>query len=363
MRHLTNFLPALGSADPRRSYLVLVRESFPVLSLPESVRLERISDAAAAAWLARITGDVVALPLRLRREHFSAVVSLTNSGPIWSPVPHVLFQRNSLYYCPYYLDSISGWLALETMIRRRLAVQSMKSADVVVTPSDAMADMIRTSCPSIQKARFRTLYHGFSRETLDDALEHKYFKMLEAKRGALLFYPTHPAPHKGFEVLFEILAKLKAGGLEFQLATTICLEDWPEVVYAYQNRVKELGLQEHVIFMGVVPQRQMGALYSMCDLMVYPSLCESFGFSMIEAMGHSVPIVAADTAVNREMCGNGALYYPALDPDAGADAVRAALEAPARLRLIENGARRLSSFDWSWRRYAREFVSMLDEIC
>jgi len=39
-------------------------------------------------------------------------------------------------------------------------------------------------------------------------------------------------------------------------------------------------------------------------------LCESFGFPLVEAMGARLPIVAADTPVNQEVCGKAAIYFP-----------------------------------------------------
>ena len=362
MRHITNFLPELGRWDADREYVVQVRESFPALDVAENIRFERVPDRACSTWLKRIAGDVFKLPRRLRREKYSAVVSLTNFGPTWSPVPHIFFQRNALYYCPYYLEKIGGWLKVETALRRRLAVESMKRADLIVTPSHAMGEMIREACPQTQNRRFHTLYHGFAKEALAGPLDEKFAQALASGKGIKLLFPTHAAAHKGFDVLFQMLARLKADGVEFCLFTIIARDDWPEGVETLEHIIRELGLTDHVVFMGRVPQYQMGELYAQCDLMVYPSLCESFGFSMIEAMGYGLPVVAADTAINREMCGEGALYYPPLDAAAGALAIKEALLTDVLPRLREGGSRRLLSFDWSWRRYAREFVEMIGSV-
>ena len=177
-----------------------------------------------------------------------------------------------------------------------------------------------------------------------------------------LFYPTHPAPHKGFTVLFRALADLKRRGIAATLFTTVQREDWPEHVVEYERQIAELDIADRVVFMGRVPQKQIGALYEACDLMVYPSLCESFGFSMIEAMGHALPIVAAGTAINKELCAGGALYYEPLSAKEAADRIEEALLPSVRARLIAGGKARVDSFDWSWDRYAREFVSLVDNV-
>lgn len=362
VRHLTSFLPALGKADQRQSYVVLVRESFPDVPTAENIRLKRIPDAAATAWGARVVADSIGLPLRLAREKVSAVVSLTNFGPIWAPVPHIVFQRNQIYYCPYYLDRIGGRLRIETALRRRLAVESMKRADLIVTPTDAMGQMIQDRCPQTRGRAFRTIYHGFSQSVMRDPLDSAPAQLLASGAGVKLLYPTHPAVHKGFEVLFDMLAALKAEGLSMCLFTTISPDDWPDGVAAYQRRIKQLNLRDNVVFLGRVPQGQMGAVYAQCSLMVYPSLCESFGFSMIEAMGYGLPIVAAGTATNREVCQSAASYYSPLDAAAGARAIIDALDPGVSERLRAGAATRLVSFDWSWARYAREFVQAVGSV-
>ena len=362
MRHLSNFLPELGRLDRSNEYVVLVRESIPVSCPSENIKIVSMKDRQAESWWARVGHDVFLLPGSLKREGYSCLVSLTNFGPIWSPVPHVFFQRNAIYYCPRYLEKVNGRLKVEAYVRRRLALASMMRADLIVTPSHAMADMIRNMCPETASRSFKVLYHGFSLDSLKDPLDQKIEKEFSRNKGVRLLYPTHPGHHKGFEILFDALAHLRDKGVEFTLYTTVSRDDWPEGVRLYERQVADLGLLEQVIFIGRVPQRQMGSLYSRCDLMIYPSLCESFGFSMIEAMGYGLPIVAADTGVNREICGDGAIYYPSLDPERAAAAICEALKPDVNRRLLEAGKGRVDGVDWSWGRYAREFVEMVEAV-
>jgi glycosyltransferase involved in cell wall biosynthesis len=318
-----------------------------------------MKDKKGGSWWARVGHDVFFLPGNLKREGYSCLVSLMNFGPIWISIPHIFFQTNAIYYCPYYLERVDKRLKLEAYFRRKLAIASMKRADLIVTPSQAMADMIRDMCPETASRSFKVLYHGFSRDSLHGSLDTKFEKMFSDSEGVRLLYPTHPAPYKGFEILFDALADLRDKGVEFTLYTTVSRDDWPEGVCRYEHQVAYLRLKDHVVFMGRVPQAQMGSLYSRCDLMIYPSLCESFGFSMIEAMGYGLPIVAADTGVNREICGEGAIYYPSLDPKSAAAAICEALKPDVNRRLHEAGKSRVEGFDWSWQRYSREFVEMI----
>ncbi|MBI5373871.1 MAG: glycosyltransferase [Candidatus Schekmanbacteria bacterium] len=361
MRHLTNFIPELGSQDKENEYVFLVRNSFPEIHSSQNIKIELTADSRASSPFARLIDDIWYLPKKIEKENFDVVVSLTNFGPVWCPVPHIFFQRNPLYYCKYYLSQIKGKTKREIFLRRKVAVESIKRADLVVTPSDAMTDMIKETCPSVRNKKFKTLYHGFDKQSLQEQLDEQYAKLLKVN-GYKILYPTHPGLHKGFDVLFEILASLKNEGLNYCFFSTIAHEDLPREVERYERIIDKLGINDRVVFMGRVPQRQMGTLYEQCDLMLYPSLCESFGFSMIEAMGHGLPIVAAETAINKEICGTGANYYEPLDVRSGVEAVLKTLKPDASEALRKNGEARVKSFDWSWKRYTREFIETVSSV-
>ena len=362
MRHLTNFLPELGRQDSSREYVVLVRQSFAELDVSENVRLERVPDHVCSSWVKRIAGDVFELPRRLTREKFSATVSLTNYGPILSPVPHILFQRNALHYCPEYLARISGGLKIEMLLRRRLAVESMKRADLIVTPSNAMADMIRETCPEVRARRFKTLYHGFDSKVLGRC--GKVELPLSANGAApILFYPSHLAEYKGHRLLFEAVSLLKVDYPRLALILTIGPEDDPKLFASFQDDLRRLRITEHVRMVGRVPQAEIWELYRKSDLMVYPSYCESFGFSMLEAMGANLPIVAADTGGNREICDGAASYFSPFNAKECADRICEVLDnASTQASLRAAGIRRMATCDWSWRRYAIEFESILSQL-
>lgn len=360
-RHLTNFLPELDRIADRFQITLQVRESFAVPHC-DNIRVQRVPDVTAGQALRRLLYDVMHIPRILRDERYDVVVSLTNFGPIWSPIPHILFQRNPIYYCPLYQSKVRGLERAEVMMRRKLAIETMKRAAIVVTPSNAMSEMIKRACGGVDGTRFETLYHGFSADTLSAEGDREIARYL-ALPGIKLLYPTHAALHKGFDVLVAIMAELvKARRMDLRLLTTVSDEDWPRGVASLRESIAFHGLQDRFLLIGRVPQRQMGMLYRGCRLMIYPSLCESFGFSMIEAMGSGLPIVAADTAVNREMCGDAALFYPPLDPMLGAEAVAIALESRTHAELKARAQGRLSEFDWSWSRYAREFVTLLRTV-
>lgn len=93
-RHLKCFLPELAARQCGLVFSLMVRESMARTVETTGMRVETVADVNAQGWSRRLYMDLLALPYRLRQERYGAVVSLTNAGPIWCGVPHVLFQRN-----------------------------------------------------------------------------------------------------------------------------------------------------------------------------------------------------------------------------------------------------------------------------
>jgi ubiquinone/menaquinone biosynthesis C-methylase UbiE len=121
------------------------------------------------------------------------------------------------------------------------------------------------------------------------------------------------------------------------------------------------GIESRIENRGDMAQDEIEALYDTLDLFVFPSLCESFGFPMVEAMARGLPIAVADTESNREIAAEGAAYFPPDDADALADRLeafmrdRGAYEAAAGRSIA-----RISAF--SWQAAARGTLECLERI-
>jgi len=239
----------------------------------------------------------------------------------------------------------------------------MARADRVVTPTAAMREMIRAFHPRLPAGKFRVVNHGFGGAEFfsGEPLEAAVAARLRAAQGVRLLYATHAAAHKGIDLLLEAVRLLHAAGVVLTLWLTIDRADWPAGVARYEEYIRVHGLHARVINLGRVGHRAIHHLYGAADLFVFPSLCESFGFPLVEAMGSGLPVVAADTPVNREICGEAAAYYPPLDAAAMAETIRGLAGDPARRQRLGTTARsRAAAF--SWDRHVREVWEVLAEV-
>ncbi|MDC0033962.1 glycosyltransferase, partial [Alphaproteobacteria bacterium] len=84
--------------------------------------------------------------------------------------------------------------------------------------------------------------------------------------------------------------------------------------------------------------------YGSNDIFVFPSVSETFGFPLVEAMACGLPIIAADTLTNREICGQAALYFPPSDATALAGSIKELRTRPALYGWMrDTGIRRANS--------------------
>ena len=107
----------------------------------------------------------------------------------------------------------------------------------------------------------------------------------------------------------------------------------------------ELGIAQDVVFVGAVPLEETVRFYQAADLFVYPSLNETFGLPILEAMACGCPVVTSDTSAMPETAGGAAALSDPKDPASIAKVIIDVL-GPERDRMRDLGLRRAAQFSW-----------------
>ena len=113
-----------------------------------------------------------------------------------------------------------------------------------------------------------------------------------------------------------------------------------------QGLAEELGITQDVIFVGGVPLEETVRFYQAADAFVYPSLNETFGLPILEAMAAGCPVVTSDVSAMPETAGGAAVLSDPKDPASIARAIAEAV-GPSRDRLRDAGLQRASQFTWA----------------
>ena len=289
--------------------------------LGRNVRLV-VTSVGHAAWWKRFWWEQVTLRRWLKRWKADVLFSTANFGMFRCPVRQILLVRNALYFSKIYQDEFLARHSLKFQVpfklRRWLICRSVRHADVVMTPTQAMLDDLRRF---VEVDPQKTLVNPYGVAPPDITLPEAREAVCGARRGAdsavRLVYVSLYSEHKNLTTLLRAMPLLNTNGTGKFLLKTTADPGWKKAAstVTYQSDLalaRQPDVAPWVKFLGPLGQQQVQELYREGDLFVFPPLCESFGHPMVEAMAHGLPIVASDTPVNREICGEAAVYFSPL---------------------------------------------------
>jgi glycosyltransferase involved in cell wall biosynthesis len=307
------------------------------------------------------------LPGLIRDSGADLLISSGNFALWKSPVPQILLSGNSLYTsADFYGDLRSRgdyrvWL--DTRIKSIFAKRSVYWAERTVAPSRAFAEELQRWAG----APVFSIHHGFDYATFckdRTALPVLTQQKLDSAKDALrLLFVSHYNYYRNFETLLRAIPliqnQLDKRRIVLFLTCNLRSERNPGSYHAESAAalVKRLGIAEQVVELGAIPYYLLHHVYRACDIYVTPAYAETFAHPLVEAMASGVPIVAADLAVHREVCGEAALYFQRFAPTDLADQV-IRLEASPDLRGKLAYCGRIRSREFSWKNHVEELLGL-----
>lgn len=356
LSNLLRHLPPPESGD--QFFVFLPSETAKGLpDTPANIRLCPLPGRIIGGWR-RLWWEQVTLRRVLRREGVDVLFSTANFAMFRCPVRQVLLVRNAVYFSKLYQEMIVPRQSLKRRTTFRLGRWligfSVRSADVVMTPTQAMLNELREyfEVPP-HKAMVNSYGADVHMGVAGNVPGRSRRKDASGPSPMRLLYVSLYAEHKNLDTLLRAMPLLnREGGREFVLKTT-ANPHWEVARYAVRRR-EDIALAQMpdiapwVQIVGPLGKGETERLYLDSDLFVFPSLMESFGFPMVEAMAYGLPIVASDTPVNREICGESALYFRSRDTDDLAEKVRLlSADEALRQKCSETGrARAARCFKW-----------------
>jgi glycosyltransferase involved in cell wall biosynthesis len=157
-----------------------------------------------------------------------------------------------------------------------------------------------------------------------------------------ILYVGRIQARKNLPRLVEAYARLRKQGLSAKLVL-VGKKDWQSG--QLMEKIKELGLEDSVIFPGFVSFDDLPIFYNAAEVFVFPSFFEGFGLPVVESMASGVPTITSYGSSLEEVAGNGALLVDPRDTESIINALSKVFSDPALQKdLIARGLKRSKNF-------------------
>lgn len=147
--------------------------------------------------------------------------------------------------------------------------------------------------------------------------------------------------------LIEAFSKLPAS-IRASRQLVIVGKGWPAAYDELHAFALGLGVpSDKIIFTGRVSDEELHALYSCCELFVFPSFWEGLGMPVLEAMACGAAVLASNTTSVLEVLGWEEASFDPFDSASIAGKIMQALNDPNFMEALkEHGRRHCKGFTW-----------------
>ncbi len=221
----------------------------------------------------------------------------------------------------------------------------------VITPSNYWNQILQKTY-HLPSDKIQTIYEAVDKKLIPTKKRPEEVLSKYALTKPFVIYTGNLYPHKNVPFLIESIDKFNQ-----QHEHKIMLG----LVSARSAFLEALPKSPSVKFLGFVPDKDLGSLYSQALALVQPSFIEGFGLTGLEAMQNRLLVISSNTTCLPEIYGDAALYF---NPNKSEELIDCLEKAFRDHPLVESlrikGLKRVK--DFSWRKTAQETLKVYEEV-
>ena len=339
---------------------------------PESAPTDQISPvsrptdipASPGVSVVELTGpypiwEQMALPNALKNQRLDLLHCTANTAPLRSSVPVVLTLHDIIFLEKAVVGG-TWYQRFGNVYRRWNVPRVVKTSARILTVSNFERQRIIDHL-HLDPARVTTVHNAVSRQfrVITNAELLTSVRTQYALPEQFIFFLGNPDPKKNVPNVLRALLLLKQRG---QLTLPLVMAN---VTEAYvQGVLAQIGgqvLTSDIILCGYIPNTVLPVVYNLATVFLCPSLRESFGLPILEAMACGTPVLTASTSAMPEVAGDAALLADPASPTDMAQQLYRLLTDPALCAdLRQRGLARSALF--SWQNTAKQLVQIYADV-
>ena len=220
-----------------------------------------------------------------------AGVGASSSGP-----DAVTFIQQSLPFCPEALSRCSRHVRARLLVLEASMRRSCQNSRAVIVQTPTMMRWVRDQF-HVPTNRLIAILPAATAEAAADIRTPALDKMRTVPAGSRLLYVGTNAPYKNLPVAVGAMRRIRAAHPGATLFVTLP-----------KGALEEPGIE----CLGYLSELELDQAYRLTTVLVMPSLVETVGLPLIEALARGVPILAADRPYAHDVCGDAAAYFDPL---------------------------------------------------
>jgi glycosyltransferase involved in cell wall biosynthesis len=345
-------IKSLQVVAPEHEYIIFVRpgDDNSVLNGLMNVKVVYVEAFSYADW------EQVWLPLAILRNNIDLMHFTSNTASLFCPTPYVLTLHDVIFL--ENRERSKAWYQRLGAIYRKLVVPiAARKAARVVTVSIFESGRILQHYPELKHC-LRVVYNAASslfakKNSIPDSL-----KLKKLPDSFFLFLGNTDPKKNTANVIRAYIHYRQYWKGELPLV----IGDYPRsLVEKILIEEGEAYLLDDVISLGYLTQFELSELYSKATGFLYPSLRESFGIPILEAMASGCPVITSDTSSMPEIAEDAAIIIKPERPEEISCAMRK-IEKDNTLRdgLISKGKDRAREFNWD--KSSAQYAKLYEEV-
>lgn len=266
-----------------------------------------------------------------------------------SPIPLILPTRGKKIVTVHDLFFMDFPRMIDREVRKNFVSKikdSLLEADGIVVVSQFTKNQLMERF-AIREKKVKVIYHGLDHKFKADisSEETEEIKKRFSLPPSFILFVGAMELRKNLLNLFEALKIIHR---KYKKIPLVIVGRKSQDYKNLEMKIKQENLESWIKMMGYLPDNEVRVFYRLASVFAFPSLCEGFGFPLLEAMASSLPVVTSQASVMPEIAQDAALYFRPEDPEDIADKIILALkDEDLRETLKAKGKKRVFDFDWS----------------
>lgn len=347
--------------DHKNEYVIFVKpdEDSSVLKETSNFKIIELNGGPYPTW------EQIALP-KVAKEYDCDILHCTsNTAPFFSDIPLITILHDIIYMESSYLkilkSSASTYQKFGNIYRKLVVPRVVKKSKKVITVSHFEKNRIGEFFGIKGDNKLDAIYNGVSEhfKPITNKEELKRVKEKYNLPDKYFFFLGNTDPKKNTKGTLKAFSDfLKQTGSNHKLV----MLDYDKIeLNKLLVEINDTNLINNIVLTGYVINTDLPAIYAQCDVFLYPSLRESFGIPMLEAMSCNVPVITSNTSSMPEVSGDAAHIIDPFKSEEITEAIIKILNDDAYRKLLcEKGLERSKQF--SWKNMAKEYLKQYELI-